>query len=186
VSTGTRLLVPVTPPSGTEHELSVASDAMPLSVLARQACGLLSADRSVLSEFSAVTLEKYGVSFTLHLTNQAPVPVTLNAIGGAGLAVSVHGGLPIDIAPFDDLIVAGRLEIPSCAGLPAELDATRPKTSYAPFYLGLTFEGGRRLTLPAILDPGTPLYDAIRALARTICPSGSFRSGPARRGGGAG
>jgi hypothetical protein len=182
VPDGARLLLPVVPPSGRSHDVNVSFGGVPLSILGQEACGLVTADRSAAADFTDVVLEKYAVSFNLAVGNQAPEPLVLQALTGPGLNISVRGGLPIDIAPMDTLVLPARLSIPGCAGLPLELDPQRPKTSYPAIELALSWQGGRRLALPVLLDPGTPMFEALRALARNICPPGSFRSGTGRRG----
>jgi hypothetical protein len=178
-----RIVLPVTPPSGRLHEIALPLTDPPLPVLGRRACDFLTADGSVQPDWLDVQRERYAVSFRLKLSNHARQALVLHDVAGPGLAVSLVGGLPLDVAPLDDVIVPGRIAIPRCAGLPGQLDPSRQASSYAGLSLQVSFAAGRRVQLPVLLDPGTPLFDELRSLARTICPRGSFRSGPARRGG---
>ena len=185
VPTDASVQLPVEPQSGTARVVSVAFTEVSLAVLASQGCGRFTADRSVIAGTSDVTLEKYAVSYTLSVKNDSPESVQLLSLIGPSLAMSVEGGLPIDVAAFDDLRAPARLSIPACALLPSELDPGRGAQPYIAFHLQLLFEHGRRLSLPVELRPGEPMLEAIRALARDVCPPGSYRSGATgRRGGG--
>lgn len=180
-----QVLLPAVPLSARRQIVAVSFSAVPLSVLGKQACSFLTADGSAAPDFTDVHLEPYAVSFTLSLANHARQPLVLAGAAGPALAISVRGGFPIDIAALDDLIVPARVSIPRCADLPSALDPSRTPTSYAAFSLQLRFGTGAAAALPVLLDPGTPMFDELRALARKICPPGSFRSGPpGRRGSG--
>lgn len=172
-----RMLLPALTPSGERHSISIAFTTQSLSQLGERACGLTGSEEPIGINWSEVRLEKKAVSFTLTVSNQARDRLLLHSIAGPGLSVSVAGGFPKELAPTSDSLLRTRLTIPSCKGLPEELDQLHRFQGYEPFSLVTSSDSAREVTLPIHVEPDQPLLVAIRDLVRALCPTGSFRSG---------
>lgn len=115
-----------------------------------------------------VATAPYAVELDLQLPTEAR---TLSVVTGAGLAVSVTGGVPAGLPPRR---VTVRVAVPSCARLPAALDpAVRSVPSGGLLLIGVRDVTGRlrwlRLHRPAATRA------AVRRLAARVCPPGSYR-----------
>jgi hypothetical protein len=164
-----RILLPAVPRSGEQRNLSVAFSDRLLSVLGEQACDFLGEDQTVVPTWSDVRLENNAVTFLLTVSNQGRVRVLVKDITGAGLSVSARGGFPRQVAPKSDLVLRTRLTIPTCAGLPVELDQLHRYQGYEPLTLVGSFDNGQELNATIGLSPEEPLLVAIRDLANVLC-----------------
>jgi hypothetical protein len=168
-------VVPVQPPSQRVQDLVVAVESAPLQALAEQACAFQPPDVAAQPVVDDVHLEPYAVTFRLTLENRSDQPFRLMGLAGQGLALGAVGGLPTDVAPRSSVLVPVRLSIPACAQLPEPLDAQRiDALPFGAFELELADVAGRQYSLPYLTDADTPLYAAIRSLARKICPRRTF------------
>jgi hypothetical protein len=127
-------------------------------------------DHAAQPEVDDVRLEPYAVAFRLTIGNSSDQPFRVVNLVGRGLALSAVGGLPTAVEPEDGVALQVRLSIPACAPLPPAVEVDSAALRFGAFRLDLTDLAGRPYALPFLTDPDTPLYTAIRTLARKICP----------------
>jgi hypothetical protein len=156
------LVVPIAPASGRVRDVAIYINEHLLWDLSRRACNFDPLIDGAAPLVGDVAATRYGVTFTLSLTNHSDRPLDIVNLTSPGLALSVRGGVPVVVPPYGAAQLAVTVALPACSRLP-----TGP--GYGAIALEVRGENGGLQNQP-VTGGSDDLRFALGQLRTRICP----------------